>query len=232
MAEFKPDPKPSPPAYMVSFCDMMTLILTFFILLVSMAKERQVGLLASGVGSFIVAIKSHGLNGIMSGSEKADVFEHVRRKFNVPMDEDDERKTELVSASNLEVMRAKLAQAMQPHEELTYPEVVEFPPGEASVPGDKLPYLDELAASLQPKYRQVLVIEGHADDAGETYGNDNVQLAAARAMYIRDYLIKTYGFKADRVEARVWRSEVPMNGRSNRAADIRLITPEPRTADK
>ena len=38
MASRPEEKKAGPPAYMVSFGDMMTLILTFFILLVSMAK--------------------------------------------------------------------------------------------------------------------------------------------------------------------------------------------------
>ena len=47
--------KEGAPAWMVSFGDMMTLILTFFILLVSMSKTQQVGLVATGVGSFLLA---------------------------------------------------------------------------------------------------------------------------------------------------------------------------------
>ncbi len=68
------------PAYMVSFGDMMTLILCFFILLVSMSEERHHGLVAKGLGSFIVAIKSHGLDGIMSAQEKQGVFDPDSRK--------------------------------------------------------------------------------------------------------------------------------------------------------
>ena len=84
----KKERKKGAPAYMVSFGDMMTLILCFFILLVSMAEEQNFGLLAKGVGSFIVAIESHGLNGIMSAHEKDEIFESVRRRFNLPPEED------------------------------------------------------------------------------------------------------------------------------------------------
>ena len=52
MGKFKEERKQGPPAYMVSFGDMMTLILTFFILLVSLSVDRKVGLMAKGLGSF------------------------------------------------------------------------------------------------------------------------------------------------------------------------------------
>lgn len=231
MGKFKPSPKAAPPAYMVSFCDMMTLILTFFILLVSMAEEQKVGLLASGVGSFIVAVKSHGLNGVMSGKEKAEVFDYVRRKFNVPSDVEEDRLTDAVDASQVEMIRSRLVNSLEPHDEMTSPAVVEFPPGLAVMPQDEMPYLDMLAPSLQPKYRQTLIIEGHADDAGPEFNNSNLQLAAARARYVRDYLIEKYGFAADRIEARAWHAEVPTDGQANRLVDIRLITPGTGKAD-
>ena len=65
------------PAWMVSFGDMMTLILTFFILLVSMADTQNVGLVASGVGSFLVEVRSFGLPGVMDDYETAQVFDTV-----------------------------------------------------------------------------------------------------------------------------------------------------------
>src|SRR5690606_8643873 len=48
----KPSEKTPIPRYMVSFGDMMTNILTFFILLCSFAKQQEAGLLHDGVGSF------------------------------------------------------------------------------------------------------------------------------------------------------------------------------------
>jgi flagellar motor protein MotB len=217
---------------MVSFCDMMTLILTFFILLVSMSREQQAGLVADGVGSFIVAIRTHGLDGIMSGQEKAAIYEHQRRKFNVPPEEDPERMTEVDQSSHFELIKTKLLDALESHDELRFGPVVEFAPDSAEIPVDSLPYLDRLAPSLYPKFRQILLIEGHAGDAGPRYSGDSRQLANARAQAIRSYLIEEFKFAPERVQARAWNTEVPTDGQANRSIDIRLVTPRAKSADK
>ena len=232
MAKFKPSPKASPPAYMVSFCDMMTLILTFFILLVSMSKEQKAGLMADGVGSFIVAIKTHGLDGIMSGQEKAAIFEHQRRKFNVPPEEDEERLIEVDQASSFELIKTKLLKSLEPHDELTYPSVVEFAADSAEIPPASVPYLRRLGPSLKPKFKQTLLIEGHANDAGSRFMGDNRRLATSRANAVRRYLVEELGFEEDRVQARAWNTELPSNGQAYRSVDVRLVTPQASQADK
>jgi len=231
MGKHKEEAKDGPPAYLVSFCDMMTLILTFFILLVSMSKEQKAGLVAKGVGSFIIAVKSHGMNGIMSGSDKAAVFENMRRKFNLPPEEDPERRENFVEASNLELIKTKLLEKMQPHDELTYPNVVEFFDDSAEIPQSALTYLRKLALSLQPKFAQTLVIEGHANDAGPDFLGDNRQLANARAIAVRDFLIEEFGFNPDRLEARSYWVELGDEQQNNRSVNIRLVTPSSRMAD-
>ncbi len=232
MGKFKPAPKASPPAYMVSFCDMMTLILTFFILLVSMSREQEAGLVAKGVGSFIIAIKSHGLDGIMSGQQKQHVFENIRRKFNVPQDVDPERLEDIQEASTQELLRAEQLEALLPHEELTYPGVVRFAPDSAELPPEGAAYLQGLAPSLLPRARQTLLVEGHAGDAGPAHDGDDRRLASLRALAVRRYLIEELGFAPNRVEARAWLKELPTDGQENRAVDLRLLTPGRRPADK
>ncbi|MFT7669331.1 MAG: flagellar motor protein MotB [Planctomycetota bacterium] len=232
MGDFKPDPKTPPPSYMVSFCDMMTLILTFFILLVSMAEEQQRGLAASGVGSFIVAIKSHGMNGIMSGKEEAGIFDEVRARFNVPSDGPPELLADATDASNLELIKSKLLKSLTPHYEIPFPNVVVFSPDSSEIPESGMKYVGMIAPSLHPKFRQLLIIEGHANDAGANHGGDNRLLASQRAAALRDLLVEEYGFIADRVEARAWHTEVPTDGVANSSVSIRLLTPESRSTDK
>lgn len=232
MGKFKPAPKASPPAYMVSFCDMMTLILTFFILLVSMSRQQEAGLVAKGVGSFIVAIQSHGLDGILSGAEKEEVFQHIRRKFNVPQDVDPERLEDIREASTQELLRAEQLEALRPHDELTYPGVVRFALDSAELPPEGKAFLERLAPSLLPRARQTLLVEGHAGDAGPAHGGDDRRLASLRALAVRRHLVEELGFAPDRVEARAWLKELPTDGQENRSVDLRLLTPGRRPADK
>ncbi|MFT4539859.1 MAG: chemotaxis protein MotB [Planctomycetota bacterium] len=220
------EPKVGAPAYMVSFGDMMTLILCFFILLVSMAQERSFGMMAKGVGSFIVAVESHGLNGIMSGQEKEEVFEHVRRRFNLPPEEDPERREkEHEHASHLEIVTAEDIQAMEPHTEIRQPAVARFDVDSSTLDAGARSYLDRLSDSLRPRKGSVLRLEGHALDAGPIHLNDNQLLAFRRASAVRDYLVNELKFPAERVEARGWFQEMIDAGPMTRVVDTRLITP-------
>ena len=222
---FKEEPKQGPPAYMVSFADMMTLILTFFILLVSMAKEQDLGLLAKGLGSFVVAIESHGLNGILDGTEREMVFEHMRRRFNLPPEEDPERREEHMDAADLELLRAEALEGLKPHKAITQPMIAVFEPGSHELTAGAKKYIDRIAGTLKPSFGQLLLLEGHADPSVDPVSGDLRYLAFQRAVAVRDYLIEQHGIQAPRIETRAWLVEVPGFERSARSVDARLITP-------
>jgi len=217
--------KKGAPAYMVSFGDMMTLILCFFILLVSMGQEQNHGLMARGLGSFVVAVESHGLNGIMPAHEKEHVFNRIRRKFNLPPEEDPERREAHIDASHLELIRAELLEALKPHEEITQPRVALFGSDSAELTSAARAYIDKVADTLRPKLHQVLLLEGHALDAGPNFQSDNQWLAFSRAAAVSDYLIEEHGFRAKRVEPRAWLMEVHGKQATPASVDARLILP-------
>jgi len=72
----------------------------------------------------------------------------------------------------------------------------------------------------------VLVLEGHAADAGARFAGDDAWLASERARAVRAYLLEGHGFAPERVEARAWLAEIDGGAVEARRVDARLITPE------
>ncbi|MCP3914815.1 MAG: OmpA family protein [bacterium] len=218
------------PAYMVSFGDMMTLILCFFILLVSLAEERSYGLMAKGLGSFVIATKSHGLTGILDGHEKQQIFNQVRRRFNLPPEEDPERREMHEQSSKFELLRAEALQALEPHDEVRQPRVATFDPGSATLSAKARDYLDSWSDTLRPSPGQALLLEGHALPQETSRARE--QLAFERAGAARQYLIEEHGFEPSRVEARAWLEEIVADAsKITRSVDARLILP-PKSAER
>ncbi|MCZ6596402.1 MAG: OmpA family protein [Planctomycetota bacterium] len=222
--------KKGAPAWMVSFGDMMTLILTFFILLISLAREQAEGLVAQGIGSFVVELRSFGLPGLLSKDQEFSVFDDVRQRFNLPPETDPERREEHAFAASLELIRAKEVRSMAPHDELNQPSVATFAPDSAELSEASKTFIDLIATTLRPRAGQLLLLEGHAQSSGGMLSGDDRWLAFERAQSVRDYLIDAHGFRPARVEARAWVDEVVRGSTTVRSVDARLIVPAPPAA--
>ncbi|MHC5067546.1 MAG: flagellar motor protein MotB [Planctomycetota bacterium] len=88
--------KPGVPAYMVSFGDMVTLLLTFFILLVALADTQEAGLVAAGRGPIVQHILSVGRPGILAGRLQEHRRRYKRDNWWIPNQEGDPDQLELV----------------------------------------------------------------------------------------------------------------------------------------
>ena len=80
---------PGVPAYMVSFGDMITLLLTFFILLVSMADTQTAGLVGAGRGPLVQHLNAKGEPGILNGRLRENRMSYKRDSWWIPDQEGD-----------------------------------------------------------------------------------------------------------------------------------------------
>jgi outer membrane protein OmpA-like peptidoglycan-associated protein len=71
---------PKVPGYIVTFSDMVTLLLTFFVMLLSLAEVPDEGLFYAGRESFLVSIRHLGL-GIFAGKKPGVDFGHIKIKY-------------------------------------------------------------------------------------------------------------------------------------------------------
>ncbi len=100
------DSGPCVPAYIVTFSDMITLLLTFFVLLLSLADEQKEELFTAGQSAFKRALADFGMSGSLFSSHNGLDFEHPKAKYRVNegQDENNDRSID----SQMEMLRRKL----------------------------------------------------------------------------------------------------------------------------
>lgn len=79
---------PNVPAYIVTFSDMVTLLLTFFVLLLALSTDKDPAMYQIGQQAFARSLQHFGLEGILYTLEDSFDFEQKRQTF--PMEEDDD----------------------------------------------------------------------------------------------------------------------------------------------
>lgn len=114
-AQIPADEKRQVPAYMVSFGDMITLLLTFFILLVAMSATQEAGLVAAGHGPLVKHVNARGQPGIMPGRLREIRQTYKADAWWIPSQEGD--------PDQIERLVTKLERELQVH----------FKPGEATI---------------------------------------------------------------------------------------------------
>ncbi|MFA5423428.1 MAG: flagellar motor protein MotB [Phycisphaerae bacterium] len=82
---------PKVPAYIVTFSDMVTLLLTFFVMLLSLAHTQDPELFNAGRDSFVKSIRGFGL-GMLLGKDQSIDFENPKIKYTIENPEDSQQK--------------------------------------------------------------------------------------------------------------------------------------------
>src|SRR6186713_582466 len=81
MSDHEEPSGPGVPPWLISFGDMMTLFLCFFIILVTMAPKPESGLVAAGLGEFVNVLEGSGVGGVLDGEARLLKVNEFRRRF-------------------------------------------------------------------------------------------------------------------------------------------------------
>jgi chemotaxis protein MotB len=187
-----------PPDWAITFADMMTLILIFFVLLASFsntdaAKYRAlVGSLNKAFGSKAAAADSSVVDSLAAAArtpktraEARQVEEELRR-----LAQENRGRGELEVSPSPEGVRLRVEGRIL------------FPLGSATLNEAAMPFLHRLTPILG-RYPYRILVEGHTDDLpiASTVYPSNWELSAARAGNVVRHLISEGGIRPDQLAA-------------------------------
>ncbi|MEE9391631.1 MAG: OmpA family protein [Planctomycetota bacterium] len=190
------------PAYMVSFGDMITIMLTFFILLCSYSSERQSGFVSDGIGSFKESLNTFGLPGIMPGvKHPVDLgankvrFKPARALNYELLESEDGDLDDL----NRNALRQVVKESLKEDKVSRIPIVFIFDFQKTKLTAEHQTALDQIGPILASS-RSKIRIEGFAyeEDKGRRASR---KLAWERAQSIANYMTREHGIAASRVSA-------------------------------
>ena len=184
------------PAYIVTFSDMVTLLLTFFVMLLSLAKVPDEGLFGTGQESFLRSIKYLGL-GMLYGRKQGPDFGNVKIKYfiitpdksfggrGIDAKEEGTRRIFQKVSRSMKTMPSQIV-AEKTNFSLTN---IRFPSGDVTLSESAKRFLTEFCADLQQgsdsKAVTLYVLGLAADEPTE---KEQWILSARRAQAVADFL--------------------------------------------
>ena len=184
------------PAYIVTFSDMVTLLLTFFVMLLTLATVKDEEMFNISRDAFVTSINTYGLGSLL-GKKMPPDFEHEKHKFFI--NEPDETaivRTIDAREENLRRTFKKIAESMstmpsQITSERTdfSPTSIAFKPNQTNLNNAAKEELAEFAANLQLDNTQEvtkLYVLGLASD--ERTEKSQWMTSALRAQAVADFL--------------------------------------------
>ena len=94
-----------PPGWIVSFSDMVTLLLAFFVLLQTFAHTQDPELFYAGQGSFQRAVSGLGMSAWFGGQMPKPLRDYRKLKYPVSSDTDEHSRRRLINAKDEEIRR-------------------------------------------------------------------------------------------------------------------------------
>lgn len=193
---------PSVPAYIVTFSDMVTLLLTFFVMLLSLAQVQDPELFHKSRDAFNEHINNFGL-GMLMGKQMVPDFKRAKMKYYIS-DPDSESASRTIDSKEETLRRLfqKAAESMQVLPSRVKfrlsdfsPAGIHFAPGETLLDEDAQKHLSGLAEELRRSAdsdKAEMYILG-LDRDGQTE-KERLIVSSLRAQQAADYMDKL-GFK-------------------------------------
>jgi chemotaxis protein MotB len=193
-----PEPgAPSVPAYIVTFSDMVTLLLTFFVMLLSLAQVQDPELFNRSRDAFNEHINCYGL-GILMGKQLVPDFGEKRMKYFIPDPPDEDQEARTIDSNDEELRRLfnKVAESMEVTPSRLdvrlsdfSPAMIYFSQGQTELDDTGRGYLDRLAIEF-PRSNNLnamkVYVLGLAPD--ETDEQQQWIISSARAWQVAGYL--------------------------------------------
>lgn len=208
-----------PNAWMITFSDLLTLMLTFFVLLLSMssmddmklkeafgALKGAVGVLEYGAGS-AVNKDSFITSRNISATAKSDLLKLFKELKGVM---EAEKTVDIMKVLNIEGTEIEVRSDSR-GAVIALPSMVLFPPGRAELreEGEKL--LSQISIVLR-RPSNLVSVDGHTDDRPQTSSRFPTawELSMARAVTVLHYLVEEEGLLPQRFIASGYGSNRPL----------------------
>lgn len=216
--------------YLVTYADMITLLLVFFIVLFSISnadKEKFIRLASGLHDAFnvdVLSTENQGAGGPASMETDPRFSTYLSIRGQVA------RITSRMQLTNEDASVELTSEGIVIH----LSEAVLFPPGDATLRPDGLRVLDALATVIGPLPNQVRV-EGHTDNVTPTGGeiSDNWTLSVLRSVAVVEYLTDVHSIVPERLAAAGYGQYRPIGDnetvegrRLNRRVDFMIIERE------
>ena len=184
------------PAYIVTFSDMVTLLLTFFVMLLSLAQMQDPEMFNVSRDAFVTSIESAGL-GVLMGKKLTFDFGETKIKYFISEPDNDlvvrsidakEEKTRRFFKKVTQTMETKRSQIMAKKNNFSVTNI-SFSPGESQLNESAKRFLTQFAINLQRDAGSgeiKLYVLGLARD--ELTEKQQWILSAKRAQTVADFL--------------------------------------------
>ncbi|MCD6394759.1 MAG: hypothetical protein J7M40_14800 [Planctomycetes bacterium] len=190
------DTSPKVPAYIVTFSDMVTLLLTFFVMLLSLTTVKDPEMFNMTRNAFIEHINTFGLGMLMGKKMSPDLGKTKYVYYITNPDKNSDVRTIDGNEENIRRIFKKITQSMEAmpsqivaqRTDFTVTNI-SFPPGRSLLNGSAEKYLTQFALNLQPdsgpKNIKLYVLGLAGDERTE---KAQWILSARRAQVVADFL--------------------------------------------